>query len=403
MKIDPLDKTLRGNRYLNDRGIKQAIDFGFLTVTPDINFKKDGKRLQPGTLDLKIKRINETMPLSSRYPSDLKYTTHQTTLQARSANDVLLTEQIQHHTQIPEYHNMDFIFPFVDGRSSVRRLGAYVPHHGGVFMNTKQGVMVELDNYSQNDLIFAPGERVVQAFFRIDLFKAEHLKPHDLDIGGLFHVKWSDFTTKNLQETFEKARTLDMGIEITTNEQLRWLLKEGYLEVTPDAKIEDGYLLVHASKRASTINKIDGGIVFAKREDYKDKIRSPLNITNGYQRHPEDHIDIETVELFKLSEHVGIHFYNNPQKKLLQAIHKGDFSAFGENLNLTRMIDGWVDPCYEGPFSRQPKWSSQELISPGDVIGYGKIIFYPNGVDRGYGSAALGSQYHHADATAISK
>jgi hypothetical protein len=196
-----------------------------------------------------------------------------------------------------------------------------------------------------------------------------------------------------------------MGIEVTDEEQLRWLEKKGYLEVSPKLEIRNGRVLVHASENASKINKIEGGIIFSKRKDYEDRIRNNFSIKGGYKVKPFEHIDIETVECFKLSEYVGIHFHNNPAQQFLRYVRRNSKSIKRsiENLDLTDMIDGWVDPNYSGPFSRQPKWYSPINIKPGDVIGEGVVIFFPNGVETGYGSAKLGSQYKDAKATAISK
>lgn len=402
MNIDPLDKRLPGLRYLNDRGIRQAIDFGFINPAPNIDFSKEGKRLQPGTLDLKLKHVNDSMTLSSIHPSTVERFSKDTTLQARSYNELLLTESFTHDTKVPELH-VDFIFPSIEARSSVRRLGGYIPHHGGMFMRQQTGTLIEMSNYSRNDIIFDPGECIVQAFFRVDPFKDELLKAGHVDIMDIITVDWN-ISTPNLKETFEKARSLDMGIEITTDDQLKWLLKEGYLEISPEATIRDGQIIVHASEHASAINKIDGGIVFSKRKEYQDKLHRHFSIKKGHTIQPYEHIDIETVESFKLSPYIGIQFYNNPQQRFMDELRAGlDLRTAGENLDLTRMIDGWVDPGYEGPFSRQPKWFTPTLIRPGDPIGFGKAIFYPNGVQRSYGDASLGSQYHKASATAIAK
>jgi deoxycytidine triphosphate deaminase len=385
MNINPLDINLKGRRFLNDRGIKQAIDYGFININPKIDFKKDTKRLQPATLDLKIQQIENLDKFK---------------LPAKSNQDVLLTEQILHNSQLPEL-NVDFIFPKIDGRSSVRRLGCYVPNNGSLFFAQSEGTIIELNNYSHNNIIFDEGERIVQAFFMIDPFKDQWLGGYDLNTIRFMNIKEPRSVKKRLDEIFEKARTLDMGIEITTNEQLKYLYKEGYLEVKPELKIKDGYVLVHASNNASIINKL-GDIYFSKRKEYSDKIKTSFNINKGYIINPQEHIDIETIESFKLSKYVGIHFYNNPLKKMHKSMHKDKPEDIINNLYLTQMIDGWVDPNYEGPFSRQPKWSSKINVKPKDPIGFGRVIFYPNGVEQGYGSESLGSQYNKKKATIIS-
>jgi hypothetical protein len=128
-----------------------------------------------------------------------------------------------------------------------------------------------------------------------------------------------------------------------------------------------------------------------------------LNLGKGHTIKPYEHIDIETAESFKLSPFVGIEFYNNPMRKFLKQVRKRPTEEMMENLDLTAMIDGWVDPGYVGPFSRQPKWFTTSRVKPGDVIGYGRAIYFPNGVGNAYGSSTLGSQYQQAKASAISK
>jgi deoxycytidine triphosphate deaminase len=400
MNIDPLDKSLKGGRYLNDRGILQAIDFGFINIYPSIDFSKEKTRLQPATLDMKLSHVEDTTNLT--HENQRYYQTEKTMLPARSYNEIILTEQITHNYQVPEYA-VPFIFPFIEGRSSIRRLGCYVPHNGGLFMTQSQGTLVEINNYSSNNITFDADERVVQTFFGINPFKDELFKGFTTNILDLYTIKVPDLTTKQLHETFEKARSLEMGIEITTEEQLAWLVKEGYLQVRPKLISEQGTILIHASKNASTINTIEEGIIFSKRKEYVDRLHKPLLIKKDYTIKPYEHIDIETIESFKLSEHIGIQFYNNPTRKFLDELHKNPSQEMTDNLELTNMIDGWVDPCYEGPFSRQPKWFTNALVKPGDVIGFGKVIFYPQGVQRGYGSEELGSQYLKAKAQAIAK
>ncbi len=55
------------------------------------------------------------------------------------------------------------------------------------------------------------------------------------------------------------------------------------------------------------------------------------------------------------------------------------------------LSEGWIDPGYKGGFSRQPKWVSFEgnkrIVRPGDVLGFGQVYYFPNGVERPYGTA----------------
>ena len=98
----------------------------------------------------------------------------------------------------------------------------------------------------------------------------------------------------------------------------------------------------------------------------------------------------ETKESFSLSEHIGIWFWDNLVEYREQIPHMQDLVSLGVNLPLNSIPDGWIDPGYNGPFSRQPKWLNvngvQRQVREGDVIGTGKVYFFPNGVDHVYGS-----------------
>ncbi|MGE0792950.1 MAG: hypothetical protein AB7V77_02075 [Candidatus Woesearchaeota archaeon] len=388
MNLNPLDIHLRGKRFLNDRGIKQAINYGFIKISPNLDLTKNTKRLQPATLDIELKKIDSSSDIdkNSLYFSDLNI------IKSRSENDVFLTEQIHHDRQVKELP-VNFIFPSIEARSSFRRLGVFVPNGGGVFFNTPKGVEVELNNYSYNDIYINEGERFAQIFFRIDPFKDKWDMGYSLQNLKDMNVKNPEEVLKKLNETFEKARSLDMGIEITTNEQLEWLEQKEYLQVFPKLKFENGLILVHASEVANKIKKLDEVVIFSQREKYVDKIFEKIKLSKNYILKPNEHIDIETVESFKLSEHVGIHFYSNPMAKFMKEFNKNGIKTNSNNLSMINVIDGWIDPCYAGNFSRQPKWFSPQIISPGDIVGYGKVIYYPNGVEKGYGSKELGSQY----------
>ena len=63
-------KDITAQKYLNDRGIKQAIEYGFLKIYPDLDFN-DSTRIQPATLDVKIHEIDSSSELDNR--SKLKH------------------------------------------------------------------------------------------------------------------------------------------------------------------------------------------------------------------------------------------------------------------------------------------------------------------------------------------
>ena len=61
---DPLDRTqTKAVRILSDKGIKQAIDQGIIKIIPKLEYEKDQERIQPATLDVKIKEIEGSEPI----------------------------------------------------------------------------------------------------------------------------------------------------------------------------------------------------------------------------------------------------------------------------------------------------------------------------------------------------
>lgn len=181
------------------------------------------------------------------------------------------------------------------------------------------------------------------------------------------------------------------------------------MKVSPKLKTSHGRILVHASSTAYRMKKIDGGITFSKRDSYKkEDLLEPIDISKGYTVQPFEHLVIETVESFELSDNRGILFWDNLTKLVFdnnggRYKPKNRPGRFIPNLGLIHLIDGWIDPGYNGVFSRQPKWLTGRTIYPGDAIGYGQVFFFPTGVNRSYGSASLDSQYKDKTETAFAR
>lgn len=387
MKIDPWDRKLYGKRFLNDKGIKKAIDYGFIKINPDINFETDFRRIQPATLDLRIKEVyDEDFSL-------IKDENKKNILLPKTTSELLPSEKIFFNSE-----SSVLITPEIDARSSLRRLGGYIEENS-IFNTidknsqfTSQKILMDnysilIHNYSKNKIIFDDDERLTQMFFKFNLFK---------------NSLYDSYYNPKFKTMLEKFRDLDMGIEITEEKHIKYLERKGHLRVFPKLKIKNGFVLIHASDVAYKIKKLDEEILFSQREKYADKIHETIKLKDGHFIRPRDHLDIKTVEYFKLSEFVGIHFYTYFKKDVFYYDKKNN--AVGKvKQRAEHLMDGWADPGFEGDFSRQPKSRFGQIISPGDIIGYGKVIYYPNGVGRAYGSKELGSQYNKAKANAISK
>jgi deoxycytidine triphosphate deaminase len=393
--IDPLDrKYANSSRILSDRGIMQAMDFGFIKTSPVFDPETDTKRIQPATLDVKIASVDEKEPLV--YERAFRYGSiegEKQTLKGRCVSTINLTEVVDFGQVGFSSLHRPFLGISVEARSSVRRLGGYIPEQGRyLFSVPEHYTQIEMGNFSRNDIHFKEGDRIAQVFFPVFPFKD--------------YVYGVAEDTPEIKEIGEQIRSLDMGMDVSYTGQFEWLVKNGHLEVTPSLELKIGTLLVHASKTVYRMKMIDSGIDFDKRDDYKEEdVLEPIDISKGYTVQTFEHIIIETRESFNLSPHVGIRFWDQPICSEFMNLpgYMTDFVDRMKNIHFSQLTDGWVDPNYQGGFSRQPKWLTGRTIYPGDVIGYGQVFFFPNGVGRAYGDSSLGSQYLSADETRFSK
>ena len=383
MKIlDPIDIEKKGARILSDKGILSAINEGVINIVPSMDFFSDSKRLQPSTLDVKIDSIDEVV---SRVNERFAYKKNDLVLPAGSECVINLTEKID-VKRFGDY-NKRFVFPSVEGRSSVRRLGGFVLYRGATFIDEGDRSQIELGNYSCNDIVFEKGERVAQIFFRVDPF---------LD-------KWYfNYEEKELVDVMDIARSWGMGVEVTSEEELNSVIGEDYLKVAPGFVNVGGLLGVRASDKAYRMRKLNDGFVFKDRDKYfDDDLLESVDISNGYYVSPGEHLIIEVQEVFELSSHVGIRFWDNVVG-LIESNRK-NFVDMTRSIDLINLSDGWVDPGYKGGFSRQPKWNSPRFVKPGDIVGYGQVFFYPKGTGSLYGDENLGSQYNCKKEISFSK
>lgn len=373
---NPLDSKYEGMRILNDRGIKEGLKNDLIPITPALNLN-DEERFQPATLDVKIKEVDESdinFPIENEHlhwtaPNEIR------TILAGSKANVILTETID--ALYPH------IFPLWEARSSLRRLGLYTVSHS-LLWNEADGTHIELANFSVNDIHFNENERIAQIFFLVEPFKN---------------------SPKNLGD---KVRKLDMGIELKNDMHVHYLVNKGLLDVSPELIMSNQYIQVTAGHIAYRIKKINGGIDFAKRKDYsQNELLEPIDISKGYEIKPYEHIIIETEQKFALSEKVGIWFWDNEiislrDGKGAEMTLENALKNIG-NFPFINMADGWIDPGYNGGFSRQPKWASKgRIVKPGDVLGFGQVFYFPNGVENPYGKVK-GSQYQGDVTTKVSK
>ncbi|MBU4502154.1 MAG: hypothetical protein KKA79_06155 [Nanoarchaeota archaeon] len=359
-------------RILSDKGIQQAINLGLIKIKPSDDLKKNRKRIQPATLDVKLKKISVSKPINmDKYSQDVS--SKRTTLQAGYISDVELTERIS--LTYPEFMRVAY-----EARSSVRRLGGFIPYQGKSFFSCGKNSRLKIGNFSSNNIHFKKEDRVAQLFFTVFPFQ---------DHGAICSPNY-----EGIRNIAEKIRSLDMGRTISKNNHLKSLQEKGLMNISPKLKTYRGLIKVHASDKGYKIKKINEGLDFNKKGRYsEEELLEPIDISKGYKVKPSEHIIIETLEKFELSPHVGIRFWDNfPNQVSLKDKY------FLDNLETYVLTDGWIDPGYNGGFSRQPKWVGK-TVYPGDSIGFGQVFYFPKGVNVAYGNDKLGSQYQNNEKT----
>ncbi len=360
------------DRYvLSDRGIKQAIKEGLLKFDPVLT----DEQIQPASVDLFFEKLGDYEEIGH---ISLNKILKADTLSKGYVHDVITTQSVYIEPSI---------ISAVELRSSLRRLGCYVyipTLLGGFGLGTmddgfKAGI--EVVNPSSIDIKLHKGDKIAQVMFTYDAPSKEEMENEDV-----FFIKD--------KEEYKKFLELDRGYMIKSTERARKLANKGYFSVSTGENFIKGFLKVHASKEAFVF-KEDLEVEFGNTKNL-ESLLEPVSLP--YKLKPKEHLVVNTRENLDLSDKIGIQFYNVP----LPVNSKEFFSnRFSYDKDLRRISDGWVDPGYKGAFSRQPKtyYDKGFTIKEGDVLGYGLLVYFPNGVERKYGSEGLNSHYQNADKT----
>lgn len=357
--------------FLTDRGIRQALDSGLLKFYPPL----EDRQIQPASLDLLLDSVVENFPIDERCAKPWE------------GNVLLPNSQVELRTS----QRMEFaqgLGFYTELRSSLRRLSCYTPS-GITMMGEGDHVHVEVYNPGRITVNLARNDKIAQLVFCFSKFSA----------GASLHK--SGFEGYEAEaEVHEKLLLLDSGYPVRKSSEARKLLVDGYFAVTPEAKFEKGLLCVHAGDNARVLRQ-DVVFDFSAKTDLSglfEEVRLP------YRLRPSEHLIVDAVESFELSSHVALQFYGNMvgTRSMISPFNHS-FERAVADFKLSGRPDGWIDPGYKGAFSRQPKTFFEEgvLIRPGMCLGHGLIIFYPNGVERPYGSQGLNSHYQNATTTDV--
>lgn len=354
--------------YLSDRGIRQAVDAGLIAFNPPLQ----DRQVQPASIDVLLEKVHHWFPIEE----------HRFTAEENEAmRQFLGKDVVPSHCdgELRTTQRIGLQYPLhvkTELRSSLRRLSCHIDVMGMTTLGYLGNVHVHLRNHGDINIEFSPGDRIAQLLFFF--YKTGGVGAHEAGLEGF----------EREAETYKRLLTFDHGWAIDTYEEARKLLQEGYLNVAPKASFKRGLLRISAGKTAKVLRK-DLTVKFSAKQDITDafeEVRLPYTVK------PKEHVVVGARESLKLSKHVGIHFYDH-----VHGTESGlKLDARGQtDIRLGTLPDGWVDPGFEGGFSRQPKtfFAPGRTISEGDVLGYGRIIFFPNGVERPYGSAGLGSHY----------
>jgi len=351
---------------LSDRGIKQAIEQGLLKFTPVL----EDRQIQPASIDLLLEKVDNSFPFYGEWQK--KYTPN--TILKKSSIRLLTTQEIKF---------CNGLYPILELRSSLRRLSCYVGLNGR--LTAFSNIFIEIINPSEIDIVLNPGDKIAQLLVNF------------YDIGKpRKDAVWAD---PEFGKNYPLIRELEHGTYVSSTQKAKKLMSEEYFKIE-DAEFLKGNLLIHAGNKAKVLRK-EITVDFSKTKEISNCFE---DVNLPYRLMPNEHLVVETRENLELSEHIGIHFYDNlfGSLRARKISHSDRVSA---DIHLINLPDGWIDPGYKGTFSRQPKtyYEKGVMIKPNDVLGYGYMFYFPNAVERVYGAKELGSHYQNSKETKLTQ
>ena len=381
-------------RILSDRGIRQAIEHGLIRITPELNEQEQKTRIQPASLDMRLKFMEGLENLENGGKNDFEETL---TLKQKRTYEITFTENVDPFW----FRNGEYCFfgASIVPRSSVVRLGGFATN-SALMRNAYEDLsMTQFSNLGPNPIPFEYGEKIGQIFF------------HPIPFADTYGQMFDAGSKPKLKMSGNIVRSLDMGVEVIDESEIANLIKEGHLAIYENnsqiVKMQKGFILIHATRNAWRLKQVPGGIPFARRKEYPEsEILEEIDIKEGYEIKPFEHLIVKAQERFALSPHVGIKTYDNifnttPEGRPIPHIYnflkrqktrEAKDLAFRIHMETSCMNVTWFDPGYSGIVTHFPK-NPGRIIKPGDVIGYAQVYYFPSGVERPYGSKELGSQY----------
>lgn len=344
---EELSKNPRPTLILPDRGIRQALTLGYIRpntiITP--------KQIQPASFDLRIHSLDELGPVSPGFGMPSGDEADEMQIRAYAEVRAGTVETFDFH---PDFQ------PIVIARSSLGRFGV-----SSVDAKLYKG-FVRLGNYSPNRVQLEQGQRAGNIVWTVsyDPYMDEDLLKH-----------------------------CEFGVEITNRDTLEKMLNAGVFGVDEPVKFRSGMLEIHASDEVYTMKKVDLLDMNNRPDDMFEPAYQSPHLPKG--RHyviPGNHTHVIGQQTVDLSDKVAIWFVTNPWKHLNRT---GREKMRAPHVKDTNMLNsGWFDPGYKGGYSGNTKTSIRHghmTSVPGDVIGLGRIFYFPKGVEHPYGSAKKSS------------
>src|SRR3989344_4183657 len=346
--------------YLSDRGIREALKQGILKFTPEL----EDSQIQPISVDLRVHGTEDVGHLE-----DFRFSEWE-----RFYDDLLIPPFS--NVTLSASQGIEWMRPLMfqaELRSSLRRLGCYTPN-GRAAPCFGGRTEVEFNNFGPFEILLREGDKFAQLLF--SFYEREHSE----NSPGVYSFHGD-------QDQYDKLAALDHGHFVVDSIEARLLHADGYFSVGKQTTFDGPCVVVHAGRTARLMRKRKE-IDFAGKTDFSD-IKEKVDLP--YLLLPGEHIVVD-VEDLELSPYVGIHF-NEMLFEFGRSPRRDSDSVLWSH------FDGLVDPGYKGAFSRQPKtfYNQGIMIEPGMVLGHGKIIYFPNSVERPYGSKGLESHYQNAD------
>lgn len=143
---------------LSDKTLKQMLQQGTLRITP-----LQPHQIQPASVDIRIGNSFSTLKSTGLAPVEMQNELEYETLQ--TDRFIIAPGQFVLATTMEYFCLPNNLTAFVEGRSSIGRLGLFIQNAGWVDPGFEGEITLELFNASQSSIVLQSGQRVGQLVF----------------------------------------------------------------------------------------------------------------------------------------------------------------------------------------------------------------------------------------------